>query len=158
MRNSEKYATTDGRTPEVDGPTPTEETLADGQYKSHWILTKEERSKGFIRPVRTSYKHVGVRPTYSLRALTPHEQEVHSEMNYQYYEEYPPEKLPLIGHYWTEEALNSGCGGVTTMPYDIAETWAADPHFYGSTFCARCHKYLPVEEFVWNGTNERLGS
>jgi hypothetical protein len=30
---------------------------ATGQHKDHWVLSPEERAKGFVRPVRTSYKH-----------------------------------------------------------------------------------------------------
>ena len=157
MRDLKKYTTTDGRIPEVDDSTPTKDKLSDGQYASHWILTKEERAKGFIRPVRTGYTHIGVRPTYTLKELTAKQKEIHKDMNYKYYEEYPEDEY-LAGRYWTEEALSSGCGHTTTMPYSIAETWATDIHFYGRTFCAHCHDYFPVEEFVWAGTNERMGT
>lgn len=40
-----------------NGPAPTEERLPDGQHADHWVLTPEERAKGFIRPVRKSYRH-----------------------------------------------------------------------------------------------------
>jgi hypothetical protein len=36
---------------------PTNERLPDGQHVDHWILPDEERAKGFVRPVRTSYVH-----------------------------------------------------------------------------------------------------
>lgn len=44
------------------------------------------------------------------------------------------------------------CGSVTTMGRAIAETYAREPGFYGSTFCAQCGKHRPVGadgEFVW---------
>ena len=41
-----------------EGNTPTPEKLTDGQYADHWILSDEERAKGFVRPVRRSYKHL----------------------------------------------------------------------------------------------------
>jgi hypothetical protein len=47
------------------------------------------------------------------------------------------------------------------MPKQIAETYAANPSYYGSTFCCGCGKYLPVGrdgEFVWDGTNDRVGT
>jgi hypothetical protein len=50
---------------------------------------------------------------------------------------------------------------ITKMPHQIAETYAADPGYYGSTFCCGCHAYLPVGkrgEFVWDGTDERVGA
>lgn len=53
------------------------------------------------------------------------------------------------------------CGVVTSMPRQIAETYAANPRYYGSTYCCGCNKYLPVGEsgeFVWDGTNERVGT
>lgn len=50
---------------------------------------------------------------------------------------------------------------VTSMPQAIAETYAAEPGYYGSTFCCGCGRYLPVGangEFVWSGTNDRVGT
>jgi hypothetical protein len=40
----------------------------------------------------------------------------------------------------------------------IAETYAREPKYYGSTFCCGCRTHLPVAEFLWDGTNERVGS
>lgn len=37
--------------------TPTSERLPGGQAAAHWILSEEERAKGFVRPVRHHYKH-----------------------------------------------------------------------------------------------------
>jgi hypothetical protein len=107
--------TTDGRAPapghERHGaPQPIDP--ATGQHGAYWILTDAERKKGFVRPVRRSYKHT--------------------------------------------------CGVLTTMGIAIAETYARDPKFYGSTFCAGCNKHLPVAEFVWvdgdRATTEVVGS
>jgi len=77
---------------------------ADGQQKTYLVLSEEERAKGFIRPVRSTYKH--------------------------------------------EE-----CGSVTRMGQALAETYARNPTFYGSTFCVACKTHLPVGaegEFVWD--------
>lgn len=44
------------------------------------------------------------------------------------------------------------CGVVTMMSRAIAETYAANPGFYGATYCTGCRKHLPVGEhgeFVW---------
>jgi hypothetical protein len=42
----------------------------DGQQKNYVVLTEEERAKGFVRPVRRSYVHVGTRgPRFPLRDL-----------------------------------------------------------------------------------------
>lgn len=53
------------------------------------------------------------------------------------------------------------CGVVTTMGLALAETFARDPHFYSGTFCAGCCAHFPVGadgEFVWDGTDERVGT
>jgi hypothetical protein len=83
-----------------------------GQQNDYVVLAEEERAKGFVRPVRTAYKH-----------LT--------------------------------------CGAVTTMGRTLAETYARDPAFYSGTFCATCAKHFPVGaggDFVWAGTNEKVGT
>ena len=50
------------------------------------------------------------------------------------------------------------CGGLTTMAQSIAETYAREPNFYSGTFCVLCRKHLPLDEFVWDGTQEMVGS
>lgn len=54
--------------------------------------------------------------------------------------------------------VHSTCGAVTTMSQSIAETYAREPSFYGATYCCWCTKHLPVAEFTWDGTQERVGS
>lgn len=49
--------------------------------------------------------------------------------------------------------IHEPCGSVTTMGQAIAETYARDPGFYGSTFCVKCSMHRPVGvggEFVWD--------
>jgi len=44
------------------------------------------------------------------------------------------------------------CNAEISMPEKIAETYAADPGFYGKTFCVHCMGHFPVGaggEFVW---------
>jgi len=79
------------------------------QHEVYLILSDEERSKGFIRPVRKTYVH-------------------------------------------------TKCGTATTMKQELAETYARDPKFYGATYCVECQKHLPVDQFIWDGTNEKVGS
>lgn len=50
------------------------------------------------------------------------------------------------------------CGTVTTMSLKLAQTYAVEPGFYGATYCVYCSRHLPVEQFVWDGTNEKVGS
>lgn len=50
------------------------------------------------------------------------------------------------------------CGGNTSMPLEIAETYARNPSFYSGTFCYHCGTHFPLEEFVWKGTDEKVGS
>lgn len=51
--------TTDGKPPapgmeHAPAPQPIDST---GQHGAYWILSDEERAKGFVRPVRRSYRH-----------------------------------------------------------------------------------------------------
>lgn len=85
------------------------ELRADGQQKGYVVLTEAERAKGFVRPVRRTYRH-----------LT--------------------------------------CGAITSMGFALAETYARDPGFYSGTFCVSCKKHFPLDEFVWDGTQEKVGS
>lgn len=80
-----------------------------GQQKDYVVLTPEERAKGFVRPVRTTYRHLK-------------------------------------------------CGTTTTMGIAIAETYARCPNFYSGTFCCACGVHRALEEFVWEGTGEKVGS
>lgn len=80
-----------------------------GQQKGYVVLSPEERAKGFVRPVRRSYRH-------------------------------------------------TKCGTVTRMGLAITETYARDPGFYSGTFCVGCKTHLPLNEFVWEGTDEAVGS
>lgn len=54
--------------------------------------------------------------------------------------------------------VHKKCGTRTTMGLSIAETYARNPKFYGSTFCCGCRTHLPVAEFTWDGTAEEVGS
>jgi len=80
-----------------------------GQQKGYVVLSENERSKGFVRPYRDSYKHLK-------------------------------------------------CGSVTRMSRTIAETYARDPSFYSGTFCCVCREHKPLSEFVWDNTDEIVGS
>jgi hypothetical protein len=91
------------------------------QSPVYLVLSETERAKGFIRPVRQSYLHVGVGGT-ELNLVAP------------------------------------GCGVETTMSLPLAETYARDPKFYGSTYCVGCRMHLPVAQFIWTDTDERVGS
>ncbi len=104
------------------------ETRPDGQQECYLVLSEPERAKGFVRPVRTTYIHVGINPTFYENSHT----------------------VSKVG--------SGGCLGRTVMGIAIAETYARDPKFYGATFCVNCGKHLPVNEFIWEGTNELVGS
>ena len=88
---------------------------ATGQQNGYVVLSEEERAKGFVRPVRRSYRHVG-------------------------------------------EGGKGGCGTVTTMGLALAETYARDPSFYNGTFCCGCRTHFPLLQFLWDGTDQVVGS
>ncbi len=41
------------------------------------------------------------------------------------------------------------CESVTTMALQIAETYAANPSFYGATYCTTCLRHVLVSECRW---------
>jgi hypothetical protein len=131
---------------------------ATGMQKGYVVLSAEERAKGFVRPVRDSYTHVGKRPTYPLTDLSQEDCDKYAEEGWIKFEAYPRDGRSALGRYWSRADLESGCGTTTTMGRALAETYARDPKFYGGTFCARCRRHIPLEEFVWAGTTEIVGS
>jgi len=142
------------------------------QNEVYLVLSDEERAKGFIRPVRQSYIHVGKKSEKkegTLEALPDEScnRNRTGENMYVAYLRYPESiGQSLVGKYLTQADVDNldsgnrfgGCGGLTTMNRTIAETYATNPKFYGATYCVHCQKHLPVEEFVWDGTNETVGS
>jgi hypothetical protein len=102
-----------------------------GQQKGYVVLTREERAKGFVRPVRRAYLHVGLNP----------------EM-----------RTTSTGYSLLIRPGEHGCGTRTEMSRDIAETYARCPDFYTRTFCIDCRTHRPLAEFVWEGTTEQVGS
>lgn len=152
--------------PAAHSGAPTDEKRADGQYKDHYVLCETERAKGFVRPVRLKYQHVGPPgPQFPLRDMTAEEKERWGEHGYVQFEPYPEgHKGSSTGRFWTQEQIDKigkGCGTVTSMPVACAETYARQPGYYGSTFCCGCGQYLPVGakgEFVWDHTTERVGT
>lgn len=134
------------------------------QSEAYLVLSEEERAKGFIRPVRTQYRHVGPPgPRYPLRDLSPGERLRWGE-GWAKFEDYPPDEngeRTVLGRGWTRSqlaAVGNGCGGVTSMGLALSETYARDPKFYGATYCAHCRMHRPVEEFVWEPDGSIVGS
>jgi hypothetical protein len=135
------------------------------QHDTYLVLSPTERAKGFVRPVRRGYVHVGTSgPKRPLRDLTNEEKERFGKYDYVKFEAYPPSDSSVTGRYWTQadlENVGKGCGTLTTMGQALAETYARNPGFYGSTYCCGCSKHRPVGEageFVWDGTEERVGT
>lgn len=100
-----------------------------GQHKTYLALSEEERAKGFIRPIRTKYIHVGIDGN-----------------------EIDPKDMSKHGR------TGNACGVLTVMNRILAETYARAPKFYTHTFCIGCNTHLPVAEFKWADTNEIVGS
>jgi hypothetical protein len=50
--------TASGQPPEEIVPgAPAPIDPATGQHKDHWVLSEADRAQGFVRPVRTAYRH-----------------------------------------------------------------------------------------------------
>lgn len=140
-----------------------------GMQKCYLILSDEERAKGFVRPVRQTYIHVGPQPPqHPVRDLTEEEKARHNPSNlhddYVKFESYENctehDHGSSLGKYWTQAFLDRSTpgfhsGAFTTMSLKLAETYARDPHFYGGTFCSHCGQHFGVGppelggEFVW---------
>lgn len=104
---------------------------------AYLVLSAEELAKGFVRPVRRTYRHVG--PV--------------------------PEGTPSRNADGTLVPVGKGCGTVTSMGLRLAETYARDPSFYSGTYCVGCRMHRPVGatgEFVWvnpdSTDGERVGT
>lgn len=101
------------------------------QHDVYLVLSAEEREKGFVRPVRRAYVH-------------------------QFMED--GSEIPTV---LTSLKGVGGCGALTTMGVALAETYARNPHFYGSTYCVGCQMHRPVGEngeFYWDKTKEKVGT
>jgi hypothetical protein len=103
---------------------------ATGMQKGYVVLSEEERAKGYVRPVRRTYTHLG--------ALT--------------------DVFGNDGETVVIRRRMGGCGADTTMGMAIAETYARDPGFYTGTFCGHCRAHFPLSEFVWRDTTDQVGS
>jgi hypothetical protein len=150
--------TTDPNHPDLTRYTGPEEPGP--QAKVYLVLSEEERAKGFIRPLRRSYTHVGKpKPKYPLTDLSAEDIKRFEKYGWVKYEKFPESEDPAVGQYWSQKDLDDkGCGISTKMGLALCETYARDPHFYGATYCVGCSKHLPVEEFVWDEDGERVGS
>lgn len=122
-----------------------EQTEPTGQHKAYIVLCEEERAKGFVRPYRDAYKHVG--PNICGQHVGPDGATVcHMDPNHDGPCGIATGPRPQV------------CNSTTTMGRALSETYARDPAFYGATFCVRCNRHLPVSEFVWTKDGERVGS
>lgn len=61
-RRKEEYEagvrdTTDGKPPQSFDTAAPGPIGANGQHAQYWVLSEAERAKGFVRPVRSAYRH-----------------------------------------------------------------------------------------------------
>lgn len=126
MSEEPQICTTSGRPADV---VRAEQVGKTGQYKDYVVLCPDERAKGFVRPYRDKYVHVGS----GGHEIDPNDRSKHGR-------------------------THGACGTLTKMGPALAETYARDPSFYGATFCVGCNKHLPVGEFVWAADGETVGS
>lgn len=57
--------------------------------------------------------------------------------------------------------IHTTCGTETRMSVKIAETYARNPGFYGSTWCHCCVGHFPVGEngqFFWKNSDQKVGT
>jgi hypothetical protein len=158
MADEPKLCTTNGKSVAEVRASQTNET---GQHEGYIVLCDEERAKGFVRPYRDSYKHVGrVQEEPAKPENCP---SCHAGAAVIRTSNIDPLKWLCLdcAHVWKCAAQGSrvgGCGTVTTMGRALSETYARDPKFYGATFCVACNRHLPVSEFVWTADGAIVGS
>lgn len=145
------------------------EVKDNGQNECYLVLSDEELAKGFVRPLRDSYIHIGSKLHYinihrmlSEEEMLEHGGKYVAVMTILQNEDGSFKGGPYVTQKqldaWKNEELSGGCGVLTQMSGKLAQTYAREPHFYGATFCVGCGKHLPVNEFVWAGTDELVGS
>lgn len=59
---------------------------------------------------------------------------------------------------YRDRYVHTLCGGETTMGRALSETYAADPTFYGYTYCVHCRAHRPVSQFTWSADGQVVGS
>src|SRR5688572_21704649 len=106
--------TTDPKDPRLGQGSDTEPRP---QNEAYLVLSEEERAKGFVRPVRRAYRHIGPdAPKYPLHDLTDEKKAEFAHYGYVKFEKYPESESPRTGRYWTQAELDMiGCNGETIM-------------------------------------------
>jgi hypothetical protein len=163
MENEEpKMCTTSGRPVDV---VRAEQTESAGQHKDYIVLCPDERAKGFVRPFRNKYIHVGQSVCAKLIEKQPESLETLRDvcgLPYKHDGECAGQFFTVSGYDQADIILKDhrkgGCGVETRMSQDLSETYARDLEFYGATFCVGCNKHLPVGEFVWSADGQEVGS
>ncbi len=148
-----------------------------GQHKIYLVLSEEERAKGFVRPFRDSYIHIGKRIERKgmLQSLEEALENMSDSAKNEYTKEngwggflkYSESENSAIGTFLRQKEFDAfqngkdhvgGCNGLTKMAQALAETYARDNTFYSSTFCVHCNEHFPLNEFIWDGTNIIVGA
>jgi len=149
---------------------PEDPRLKTGQHETgmndvYLVLPAEERQKGFVRPFRNKYVHVGKHLPGEPRPLTGEELTRYRGMGYVAFIPNPNEGESIAGHFLIESDLKTrkgeyygGCGVETIMGDALSETYARNPQFYGKTYCCGCRLHLPVSEFRWTMDDTIVGS
>lgn len=106
--------------------------------EKYLVLSEAERAKGYKRPFRSRYLHLG-RGVDGRRAARDLERDGGPED--------PAGVMELVRANTT--AASVACGTSTWMNEAIAGTYARDPGFYGATWCAGCSMHRPLSEFLW---------
>lgn len=164
MKEEQNMCTTSGR---PVGVVRSEQTEKTGQHKDYIVLCPDERAKGFIRPYRDAYRHVGRSVCGNIVNHGPSWEAPKlggpRDICAQVYGHEGECSSPFLTVDQPEYAeirrshRKGGCGKITTMGRALAETYARDPKFYGATFCVHCNRHLPVAEFTWYEMDGREG-
>ena len=134
------------------------------QNEVYLVLSEEERAKGFVRPFRNKYVHVGFSICGRINQSNEHllgGDRLICAMRHEHDGEcflvmrsasQPEQAKASETHRW------GGCGGETKMGDALCETYARNPKFYGATYCVHCGMHKDVAEFVWSVDGAVVGS
>jgi hypothetical protein len=144
----------------IDPDDPRLGRAGEGMNEVYLVLSEQERAKGFVRPLRRGYVHVG-RAVCGTPIYDPEDRELPEGKTAWICSGLPGHEgecdswLPVSAEElarFTDRGYLGGCDQTTYMGQEIAETYARNPAFYGATYCGGCKTHLPVGaygEFVW---------
>lgn len=119
------------------------------------VVPPLDRAQGYVRPFRTTVRHVGRPDPGNLRELTTEELAEFKD---------PACRIQDLGNgeecVWSPERLAEmvGCDQAFSLDAVIAQGLARHVTSPPQLRCGACHKTVDLDAFIWAGTIERTGT